>query len=105
MKKIYGSLIHGKWIKGSNFSNVFNPFNSKIISKVSINNIQETIEAIKSCQLAFKSWSKYRVKSGVVIYFFNSFNYIHFYNFFFWTVCMYQIFFIDANSDMTFPKN
>ena len=63
MKKIYGSLIHGKWIKGSNFSNVLNPFNSKIISKVSTNNIQETIDAIKSCQLAFKSWSKYSAKN------------------------------------------
>ncbi len=62
MKKIYGSLIHGKWIKGSNFSNVLNPFNSKIIAKVSTNNIQETIDAIKSCQLGFRSWSKYSAK-------------------------------------------
>jgi len=62
MKKIYGSLIYGKWIKGSNFSNVLNPFNSKIISKVSTNNIQETIDAIKSCQLGFRSWSKYSAK-------------------------------------------
>lgn len=62
MKKIYGSLIHGKWIKGSNFLKVSNPFNNKTITKISTSNITQTIEAIKSCQLGFKSWSKYSAK-------------------------------------------
>ena len=62
MKKSYGSLIHGKWIKGSNFLNVSNPFNNKTITKISTSNITQTVEAIKSCQLGFKSWSKYSAK-------------------------------------------
>ena len=62
MKKIYGSLIHGKWIKGSNFLNVSNPFNNKTITEISTSNITQTVEAIKSCQLGFKSWSKYSAK-------------------------------------------
>ena len=62
MKRNYGLLIHGKWIKGSNSLDVLNPLNNKIISKVSTANVDETIEAVNSCNLGFKSWSKYSSK-------------------------------------------
>ena len=42
--------------------NVSNPFNNKTITKISTLNITQTVEAIKSCQLGFKSWSKYSAK-------------------------------------------
>ena len=35
---------------------------NKILTKISTSNTKETIEAIKSCQLGFKSWSKYSAK-------------------------------------------
>ena len=62
MKKNYGSLIHGKWVNGSSSLGVSNPFNNKIISKVSCASIEEIIEAVNSCHLGFKSWSKYSSK-------------------------------------------
>ena len=62
MKKSYGSLIHGKWVNGSSSLGVSNPFNNKIISKVSSASIEEIIEAVNSCHLGFKSWSKYSSK-------------------------------------------
>ena len=62
MKKNYGSLIHGKWKKGSSYLNVSNPFNNKTITKISNASVEITNEAIKSCQLGFKSWSRYSSK-------------------------------------------
>ena len=67
MKNIYGSLIHGKWIEGSKFLNVLNPLNNQKITKITITNTQETVEAIKSCQLGFESWSKLKIKFFLLI--------------------------------------
>ena len=61
MKKNYGSLIHGKWVNGSSSLGVSNPFNNKIISKVSSASVEDIIEAVHSCHLGFKSWSKFRL--------------------------------------------
>ena len=62
MKKNYGLLINGKWVKSSNHLDVLNPFDNKIISKVSTASIKELTEAVKSCHSGFKSWSTYSAK-------------------------------------------
>ena len=49
-------------LNGSSSLEVSNPFNNKIISKVSSASIEDIIEAVHSCHLGFKSWSKYSSK-------------------------------------------
>ena len=58
MKKIYGSLINGSWVKHKKTFDVRNPFdNSKILEVYDAEEIG-TLEAIKSSANAFKEWKK-----------------------------------------------
>ena len=58
MKKRYGSLISGSWVKHKKTFDVRNPFdNSKILEVYDAEEIG-TLEAIKSSANAFKEWKK-----------------------------------------------
>ena len=58
MKKRYGSLINGSWVKHKKTFDVRNPFdNSKILEVYDAEEIG-TLEAIKSSANAFKEWKK-----------------------------------------------
>jgi len=62
MKKNFGLLINGKWLKNRETIHVFNPFDGKKISTVSCANSNQINNSIKFAHLAFKSWSKTSAK-------------------------------------------
>ena len=62
MKKNFGLLINGKWLKNRETIDVFNPFDGKKISTVSCANSNQINNSIKFAHLAFKSWSKTSAK-------------------------------------------
>ena len=62
MNKNFGLLIDGKWLKNKKTINVYNPFDGKKISAVSIADSKQIINSIKSAHLAFQSWSKTSAK-------------------------------------------
>lgn len=62
MKEEYGFLINGKWKFSKKKLNVCNPFNNKVISKISVVDRNNVFEAINSSTKAFQVWSNESVK-------------------------------------------
>ncbi|MFL2650488.1 MAG: aldehyde dehydrogenase family protein [Alphaproteobacteria bacterium] len=58
MKKRYGSLINGSWVKHKKTFDVRNPFDNSKILEVYDAEETGTLEAIKSSANAFKEWKK-----------------------------------------------
>ena len=58
MKKSYGSLIDGTWVKHKKSFLVHDPFNNSKISKVFDAEESGTIKAINSAHDSFKKWRK-----------------------------------------------
>ena len=54
MKEEYGFLINGKWKFSKRKLNVFNPFNNKVISKISVVDKNNVLDAIDSSTKAFQ---------------------------------------------------
>ena len=69
MKKNFGLLINGKWLKNRETIDVFKPFDGKKISTVSCANSNQINNSIKFAHLAFKSWSKNSSFTGQGLYF------------------------------------
>ena len=65
MYEKFGQFINGKWQQSSDKSTyeVINPANEEILSKVNDSGVLITKKAIKSSEIAFKSWSKLTAKS------------------------------------------
>ena len=59
MKKNFGLLINGKWLKNRETIDVFNPFDGKKISTVSCANSNQINNLIKLVQNTFKFWFFY----------------------------------------------
>ena len=62
MKKKYGSLIDGSWVKHKKTFDVLNPFDNSKILEVYDAEESGTLEAIKSSANAFKKWKKTSVE-------------------------------------------
>lgn len=54
----YKSYINGKWLDSQNHIEVINPFNQKVIAKVTAHGEKETELAINSANQSFASWKK-----------------------------------------------